>query len=221
MSIFIKQNSKESGDLKPVSSSDNVDNIDTYLKLDRALDVWEANFEECERNYHQIVNSLGHRDAQIIFDSEKLIDMEQKLDVINNRQNDIEDKLSFMGERNQKLSSSLNTIEKVIENISSNQIFSKIDSQKKDVYRKKCMEMIESLDSEIKYVLNNISELINYANKEKNCDEVSRVEYCLNQNMKNLHWLETNTEILINKLNVVEDEFNQKMQQKHMLKRLR
>lgn len=178
----------------------------SYKELEETVDKWLHDLGEQEKSFLNQAAQVNIWDKQLIDNGEKITALHNEVERIKAEQHRLDRELDFILSQQEELEEILVPIEEQIKLQPINQ-----STQHTDIEREQTYRLAESIDSQLKRMMQDLSDVIdhiNMANIEpvKGRDEsMSQIAKILNAHMDSLQWLDQNTSQLQRRV----DEVNQ------------
>ncbi|XP_057311860.1 nuclear pore glycoprotein p62-like [Hydractinia symbiolongicarpus] len=164
----------------------------SYKELEETVEKWLHDLGEQEKTFLNQASQVNLWDRQLIENGEKVTELHNEVERVKSEQKRLDRELDFILSQQEELEELLQPLETQVK---SQQALK--HSQHSDIERERTFRMAENIDSQLKTMMQDLKEIIDYINKShvspsKTDDTMSQVAKILNAHMDSLQWIDQN-----------------------------
>lgn len=165
----------------------------SYNQLEEYVNKWTLELEEQEKVFLEQASQINAWDQLLISNNQKILELNVAVQKVKAEQETLEQELEFISTQHTELEESIAPLQKE---------FSKIPQM--DVERTQVYMTVESLDTQLKQMSEDLKEVIVNLNESNKCqdqsDPIIQIGKILNAHMSSLQWIENTSSNVSTKL---------------------
>ena len=180
----------------------------TYKQLEEQINKWSLELEQQERMFLQQADHVSAWDRCLVQNGEKIIELNDSVAKVKAEQSALENELEFIASQQSELDEMLKPLEEAVRGQCS------AYEHHADVEREKTYQLAENIDSQLKRMMQDLTEVIHHVNQsngnsqaESNKNPMHQLARILNAHMDSLQWVDDNTSVLQRKVEDIRGTF--------------
>ncbi|XP_028399722.1 nuclear pore glycoprotein p62-like isoform X3 [Dendronephthya gigantea] len=167
----------------------------TYKQLEDQVNKWNIELEDMERAFLEQAAQVNVADRELMENGEKITLLNNEVERAKAEQNRLDQELDFLVSQQNELEDMLKPLEESVKQHSSDH------TQEPDREREKIYTMAEKCDGQLKGMVQDLREIIDYlnstnANQQQEDNPVIQIAKILNVHMDSLQWIDQNSALL-------------------------
>ncbi|XP_071955415.1 uncharacterized protein [Antedon mediterranea] len=163
-----------------------------YRELEEAINKWTVELEEQEKVFLQQATQVNAWDRLLVENGEKITVLHNDVEKVKTDQQRLEHELDYIVAQQRELEDMLTPLE---ESIKTQQ--GSLFTQHADVEREHTYQLAETIDSQLKRMVQDLKEVIEHLNTSNTAgeanDPIHQIAKILNAHMDSLQWIDHNT----------------------------
>ncbi|XP_071851436.1 uncharacterized protein [Apostichopus japonicus] len=171
----------------------------TYRQLEQSINKWTVELEEQEKIFLQQASEVNNWDKILIHNGEKITALHNDMEKVKADQKRLSHELDYVVAQQRELEDMLIPLEESVRNTEGATY-----TQHTDLERERTYQMAETVDSQLKRMVQDLKEIIEHMNTvntpRDSTDPLAQIAKILNAHMNSLQWIDQTTNSLQGKV---------------------
>lgn len=167
----------------------------TYRQLEQSINKWTVDLEEQEKIFLQQAAEVNNWDKILIQNGEKITSLHNDMEKVKADQKRLSHELDYVVAQQRELEDMLVQLEESVKT-SDGAMY----TQHTDLERDRTYQMAETIDSQLKRMVQDLKEIIEHMNTSNtprdSTDPMTQIAKILNAHMNSLQWIDQSTSAL-------------------------
>ncbi|XP_041466598.1 nuclear pore glycoprotein p62-like isoform X1 [Lytechinus variegatus] len=178
----------------------------SYRELEECINKWTVELEEQEKSFLHQAAQVNAWDRTLVVNGEKITSLHNDLEKVKADQQRLEHECDYIVAQQRELEDILVPLEEACKTQEGS-----LYRQHTDIERERTYQMSESIDSQLKRMVQDLKEIIDHMNTSNTSmdqtDPVNQVAKILNAHMNSLQWIDQNTGLVQRKVDEVTRQY--------------